>query len=91
MKVNLSLRYRREALSSASSIDTGSDGPGDPPYVRKRNFKTGPLSLYLGHFVTFAFRVSNETTINTMNPSGIVTIPGWLKGTQAINSASLAV
>ena len=35
-------------------------------------------------------RVRSETTISTMNPNGIVTMPGWLNGTQAISSASLA-
>src|SRR5256885_13490271 len=28
-------------------------------------------------------RVSNDTTISTMNPSGIVMMPGWLNGTGA--------
>mgnify|MGYP007059414904 CR=1 FL=1 len=28
-------------------------------------------------------RVSSDTTISVMKPSGIVTIPGWLNGTSA--------
>lgn len=42
------------------------------------------------HHIQLVLRVTNDTTINTMNPKGIVTIPGWLNGTQDISSASFA-
>ena len=42
-----------------------------------------PGPVWPGYWSCSEACVSNETTTSTTNPSGIVTIPGWLKGTSA--------